>query len=411
MLVLRGGMVLDGTGSAPRAASVVVAGDRIEDVLSADAPPPAGALVEDVSGCLVTPGLVDAHTHLFLAGQIFAEMGYERELLKDSLPLRTLRGAAHARLMLDHGVTTVRDVCTEGAGFADVALRRAIEAGLCEGPRLHPSGPGIGITGGYYPTGWAPGLCLPMGCSIVDSADAARREVRAQIEHGVSWIKVFADWAGSEPVTGDRFVAPTFTREELLAIVDEAARRHRRVAAHVMSDAGARHAIECGVASLEHMGDFSRETLDLAAARGVFLVPTLSVFRHGIAHVTDEKTRVRARQQWERATAVFAEARAAGARIAAGSDIGAYPHAEGSLSELGIYMELGMSPAEAVRAATSEGAALLGTDDGGRIAKGMAADLCVFAGAGDPRGALARLPVLVILAGKVVRGEPPAEPR
>jgi len=411
MLVLRGGMILDGTGSPPRPASVVVAGDRIEDVLSADAPPPAGARVEDVSGCLVTPGLVDAHTHLFLTGQLLDEMGYERELTKDSLPLRTLRGAAHARLMLDHGVTTVRDVCTEGAGFADVALRQAIEAGMCEGPRLHPSGPGIGITGGYYPTGWAPGLCLPMGCSIVDGAEAARREVRAQIAHGASWIKVFADWAGSEPVNRASFVAPTFTREELMAIVDEATRRHRRVAAHVMSDAGARQAIECGVASLEHMGDFSRETLDLAAARGVFLVPTLSAFRHRFAHVTDDKLRTRASRRWERSAAVFAEARAAGARVVAGSDIGSYPHAEGSLSEIGIYMELGMSPAEAVRAATSEGAALLGTDDAGRIAAGMAADLCAFAGAGDPRAALARRPVLVIQAGKVVRGEPPAEPR
>src|SRR5262245_36290273 len=126
MLVLRGGTIIDGTGAAPRAASVVVNGDRIADVLAADAPPPAGAQVEDLSGCLIVPGLVDAHTHLFLEGKLLDEMGYERELLKDSLPLRTLRGAAHARLMLDHGFTTVRDVCTEGAAFADVALRQAI---------------------------------------------------------------------------------------------------------------------------------------------------------------------------------------------------------------------------------------------------------------------------------------------
>jgi imidazolonepropionase-like amidohydrolase len=307
--------------------------------------------------------------------------------------------------MLDHGVTTVRDVCTEGAGYADVALRQAQADGLCDGPRVFPSGPGIGVTGGYYPMGWAPGLCLPMGCAIVDGPEAARREVRAQIAHGVAWIKVFADWSGAEPVTGAGFVAPTFTRDELAAIVDEAARHHRRVAAHVMSDAGARQAIDCGVASLEHMGDFSRETLDLAAARGVALVPTLSVFHHRLGTTAGPKQERFARR-WRRAAETFVQARAAGARIVAGSDIGAYPHADGSLSELGLYMELGMSPMEALRTATSAAATLLGVPDAGTIAPGMAADLCAFAYAGDAAAALVRRPKLVVQAGRIVRAAP-----
>src|SRR5262249_30307461 len=154
------------------------------------------------------------------------------------------------------------DVCTEGAGYADVALREAIAQGLIEGPRVLPSGPGIGITGGYLPQGFAPGVCVPSGCAIVDGPDAARREVRQQVSHGVAWIKVFADWFYTDPVTGESRELPTFPPPELHAVVDEARRRGVEVAAHATSDAGARHAIDAGVNSLEHLGPLSRQTLD-----------------------------------------------------------------------------------------------------------------------------------------------------
>src|SRR3954469_12795750 len=145
-LVLQGAFLTDGTGPL-RPGTLLVEGDRITDVLSPGEPVPSGVELLDLRGHVLTPGLIDAHTHMFLNADIESEGAYELEILKVSLPLRTLRGAAHARDMLDQGFTTIRDVCTEGAGYADVALRDAIAAGLCEGPRLVPSGPGIGITG------------------------------------------------------------------------------------------------------------------------------------------------------------------------------------------------------------------------------------------------------------------------
>src|SRR6266545_173327 len=147
-------------GGALRPATVVVEGDRIAAVLGPDEPPPPGVALADLAADLLVPGLIDCHTHLCI-DDITVPMAYERELLRSSLPLRTLRAAARGRLMLDHGFTTVRDVCTEGAGYADVALAEAVEARLCEGPRVVPCGPGIAITGGYMPSGLAPGVCIP----------------------------------------------------------------------------------------------------------------------------------------------------------------------------------------------------------------------------------------------------------
>ncbi|HZX00660.1 MAG TPA: amidohydrolase family protein, partial [Bacilli bacterium] len=264
-LLLRGGLLCDGA-APPAPGALLLDEGLIAEVITGAAPASIeGARTIDLAGALLVPGLIDAHTHLISGGDMDA---YDRELLKDSLPLRTLRAAANARLALDHGVLTMRDLCTEGAGYADVALRDAIRAGLSEGPRVVPAGPGLGITGGYLPGGYAPGVCVPAGCAIVDGPDAARREVRLQVSHGVEWIKVFADWTVDDPRTGEHRALPTFTRPELEAIVDEARRRGRSVAAHVTSDEGAREAIACGVASIEHMGDLSRETLDAAAAAG-----------------------------------------------------------------------------------------------------------------------------------------------
>jgi len=408
MRVLRGALLCDGT-APPARGSIVVDGGRIAAVVDAAAPPPPDAEIVDAAHLLITPGLIDAHTHLFLSGDLERPMAYERELIRDALPLRALRGAYHGRLALGHGVTTVRDVCTEGAGYADVALRDAIAAGWCEGPRVVPCGPGIGITGGYMPSGVAPGVCVPSGCAIVDGADAARREVRTQVTHGAAWIKVFADWACSDPAGGAPSVRPTFTGAELEAIVDEAARRGRRVAAHATSDAGARHAIACGVASLEHIGPHARETFDLAAARGVAVVPTLAALDYLAETAAEGPRRDELRRRRDAAAEGFATARAAGARIVCGTDIGCYPHARGARGELRMYMQLGMSGLEALRTATVDAAALLGLDDIGRLAAGRAADLCGFAIVGGPDddrldlpATLAAAPALVLRAGNVV---------
>lgn len=398
-LVLRGALVCDGA-AAPAAATVVVR----ERLVAAVEPPGISVHAEQVvelAGHLLVPGLIDAHTHLLMAGDVD---GYEKELLKDGLPLRTLRAAAHARMALDHGFLTLRDVCTEGAGYADVALREAIRAGVCEGPRILPSGPGIGITGGYLPRGFAPGVCVPSGCAIVDGEDAARREVREQVSYGVAWIKVFADWPSSDATTGESKDRPTFTRGELGAIVDEAERRGVRVAAHVTSDAGARQAIEAGVASLEHMGSLTRETLDAAAARGVALVPTLSVLEQMLEHlpVADETRRDRARRRIEASRAAFAHALAAGVTIVCGTDIGVFPHSIGSRGELALLADYGMSAIGALAAATRNAADLLRLAPLGRIEPGAPADLCAFAGTALETAIVER-PVLVLQSGRIIR--------
>jgi imidazolonepropionase-like amidohydrolase len=402
-ILLRGARLCDGS-ALPAHGSLLLEGGAVAAVLDPGAPPVEGARVIDLPGALVVPGLADVHTHLVLGGDTEA---YERELLKDSLPLRALRAAANARLALDHGVLTMRDVCTEGAGYADVALRDAIRAGLAEGPRVVPSGPGIGITGGYLPMGVAPGVCIPTGCAMVDGPDAARREVRAQVSYGVEWIKVFADWP--EVATGHRDprVLVTFTQPELFAICDEARRRGRRVAAHVTSDAGARQAIACGAASLEHMGDLTRETLDAAAAADVTLVPTLSVL-HDLRPAASPARQEGRKRFLDDAARAFERALASGVRIACGTDIGCFPHARGSLGELGLMMALGMRPLAALRAATSDAAALLGLPSIGRLSPGATADLAIFAmaeGSDDLGEALEKKPVMVIQAGRVVRGK------
>jgi imidazolonepropionase-like amidohydrolase len=192
-------------------------------------------------------------------------------------------------------------------------------------------------------------------------------------------------------------VSVTFTRDELSAIVDEARRKGRGVAAHVNSDAGARQAIECGVASIEHLGELTRATLDEIAARGIFVVPTLSVMKHYADNPPSERLRERRKKRWDTTVASFALARAAGVRLVCGSDIGAYPHALGALSELRLYMELGMSASEALTSATSAAAAMLGVEDGGRVAPGMAADLCVWSGE-----LAAAPPTVVVRAGRVI---------
>ncbi len=408
-LLLRGGWICDGA-EPPRPATVVAENGKIKNVLPPGASPgdlPADARTIDLPGHLITPGLIDCHTHLFSSADSAQEGAYERELLKDSLELRTLHGAAHAKRLLHEGFTTARDVCTEGAGYADVALGHAVKQGWCEGPAIIPCGPGIGITGGYMPMYYAPGVNAPMGCAIVDGPDAIRREVRTQISHGVAWIKAFTDWPVTDRQRWRTEVRPTFTVAELTALVDEAARHGRRVAAHADSDAGVMQAIACGAASIEHLGNLSRETLDAVAGKSVFIIPTLSVQEQMMQSQTDVPRRERMQRRLEALLAALGRALAAGVRIALGTDIGAYPHEKGSLSELRLMMTGGMTPLQALAAGTRDAAVLLQLPEKGVLAVGAHADFCAFKFSGEMPDLAAIFtggpPALVIQGGRVVK--------
>jgi imidazolonepropionase-like amidohydrolase len=400
-LILDGALVLSPDGDRwLEGRAVLLVDGRIAAVApraELDAPPDAQVL--DLAGLHVIPGLIDLHTHLLL--HPYDEAAWDDQVLREALELRTIRAVAAARATLEAGFTTIRDLGTEGAGYADVALRDAVVQGLTPGPRVVPVTRAIVATGCYAPAGFDARWDVPQGAQEVTGVDEMRRTVREQIRHGAEWIKVYADSPrGGAPAT------PTFTLEELRAAVDEAGSAGLRVAAHASTDAGMRRALEAGVATIEHGSGATPATLRYMAERGAVLCPTLATAEamaryEGWKPGEAEPTRVSQARELVRA------ARAAGVSIACGSDAGVFDHGDNA-RELELLVEYGCAPADALRAATSGAATVLGRRDLGRIDKEARADLVVTRG--DPLadvGAL-RQPVLVLTDG-VVRVDRRAE--
>src|SRR5438309_10591204 len=212
---------MEGRGGAVISpAVVVVRGNKIESVGGAA---PAGAQVIDLGDVTLLPGLIDAHTHVLLQGDITAE-DYDKQLFHESLPYRALRATKALKIALGHGFTTIRDVETEGAMYTDVDLKRAINNGVIAGPRMVVSTRAMSVTGGYGPSGYAPDVTYPMGVQIVDGVDQARKAVREQIAHGADWIKVYADRSYFIAKDGTLSLIPTFSAEEMEAIGEESHR-------------------------------------------------------------------------------------------------------------------------------------------------------------------------------------------
>ncbi len=384
------------TGTLVNDAVILVEGDRIKAVGPGLAIEP-GAMVIDLGAATLLPGLIDAHTHLMAA----AEDGYAEMLLTKSQAYRALEGAAHARRTLHAGFTTVRDTENEGSGYADVALRDAIARGLVEGPRMLVSTRGIAAVGNYQPFGVSSDLPdFPHGAQMVSGVEDCRRAVREQIGQGADLIKVYADWEH-----------PTLTVEELRVVVEEAHKAGRRVAAHATTVEGIRNAVAAGVDSIEHLLFADRPTLELLAEKGVWLVPTLSPFVYQLAGVTDEARRQRGEEFVRSIQERVRTAKEVGVKIAAGSDA-----SEGDLHgtnarEIVALHEAGLSTLEAIRAATTTAAELLGLQDEiGALEPGKHAD--VIAVAGDPLTdihALERV-VFVMKGGAVVKREGGALP-
>ncbi|MBI1850382.1 MAG: amidohydrolase family protein [Planctomycetes bacterium] len=382
-------------------AVVVIDGDSIAEVRT-DGSVPDGATVIDLSKKSVLPGLIDAHTHVLLQGDATSE-DYEAQILKESVAYRALRATAAVRIALHHGFTTLRDLGTEGAGYADVDLKHAIDRGIVEGPRLFVVTKAIAPTGAYPVLGFAWELEMPKGVETVDGADMARRVVRDQVAHGADWIKIYADRSYYKDASGHFASIPNFTLDEMRALVDESHRLRRRIAAHSMTPSGHAIALAAGVDSIEHGDVLSDDNVRLMAEHGVFLCPTLTVG----AFVAPVRSKTNAIwKDLEMASGEsFKRALAAGVPIAFGTDAGGFDWDKvNQAEEFRRMVALGMTPWQAIRSATVVAAKLLEREGKlGSLAPGAAADL--VATSGDP---LADVSVLehvdwVMKAGALVR--------
>jgi len=369
---IRCGRLLDvRTGTLTEGAVVIVRGERIESVLGPGGAVPAGAVVYDLSRRTVLPGLIDAHTHTFLQPG-----DYDVQLLKQSLPRRTLQAAASARALLLAGFTTIRDLETEGAMYGDAALRDAIADGVVPGPRMQVATRAISTTGNYALLGYAPEVIVPKGVQIADGPFEIRKAVREQISFGADWIKVYGDYRTFKPSGEIVDLRVTMTPEEMSALVDEAGRRHRPVAAHCYGDEAARQAIRAGVRSVEHGLFLDETTFRMMIDRSVYYCPTLAAY-----YKSWEATPTPA---WKKVVdghrESFQRALRMKVRIASGSDAGDFPPAEAA-SELELMVKYGMQPLRALQAATLVDAELLGWQDRiGSIEPGKLADLIAVDG-------------------------------
>ena len=354
---------------------IVVEGDRIREIGETV---PAGATVIDLSDLTVMPGLIDGHTHVLLQGDA-TSAEYDAQILGESLPYRALRASRAMRISLEHGFTTLRDVGNEGGGFADVDLKRAVENGVIVGPRLFVSTKALAPTGAYPLQAGAWEVKLPKGVEMCDGPVACRAAVRDQIAHGADWIKVYADRSYYQLPDGQFRSLPNFTVEELTAIVDQAHRTGRKVAAHSITPSGHSIALAAGVDSIEHGDVLDDATIKTMVERRIYWCPTLTVtdFVAGPRSSTNpiwEELRLAAH-------ATFARALAAGVPIVLGTDAGGFPWDEiNQAEELRRYVELGMTPWQALRTATVTAAEMLGEEGSvGTISPGARADIVAMA--------------------------------
>jgi imidazolonepropionase-like amidohydrolase len=401
LILLKPARVFDGIALQPHDGWVVlVRGERIEAAgPTKDVRVPANARVIELPGATLLPGLIDAHTHLLL--HPYNETSWNDQVLKEPLALRVVRAANHARSTLLAGFTTIRDLGTEGAGYADVGLKQAIDEGLTPGPRLVVVTRAIVATGSYAPRGFAPEVRVPQGAEEADGEDGLIRVVRDQIGRGADWIKVYAD----SPWGPTGKAQPTFSVAELTRIVETARSAGCPVAAHATTKEGMRRAALAGVATIEHGDGGDAEVFRLMANRGVALCPTLAAgeamsrYRGWRQGTGPEPAEIKSKR------AAFKEALAAGVTIANGSDVGVFAHGD-EAHELELLVDFGMKPAPALRSATSVNAKVLHMDNRlGAVKPGLLADL--IAVDGDPTRDIKVLrKVRLVIKGGVIYREP-----
>ena len=393
MLDVRAGRYVEG-------AAILIQGERIKEVgLAAELSSrlPKDAQVIDLGAATLLPGLIDCHTHL-MARIPEGDDGYILNLATKSLAFRALEGAANAHITLQAGYTSVRDVENEGSGYADVALRDAINEGLVPGPRMAVATRAIAAAGQYNPFGVSPDLNdFPTGAQMISGIEEARRAVREQIGHGADLIKVYADWE-----------YPTLTVEELRVIVEEAHKLHRRVAAHATTAEGIRNALNAGVDSIEHGHGADQQDVELMKSKGVFWIPTVGVIDANLAKPTaqpaSDERRERRKHFLDAIQRGIQQGLSLGVKMAAGFDAAEADGQGKNADELVALVKRGFTPLGAIRATTTTAAEVLGWEDRvGALEAGKFAD--IIAVQGDP---IADISVLqhvsfVMKGGSVVR--------
>ncbi|WP_412069524.1 amidohydrolase family protein [Rubrivirga sp. IMCC43871] len=394
-LLLRPDRVFD--GEAMHAGwAVLTQGDTIAAV-GPGLRAPAGARVVDLPGTTLLPGLIEGHSHLLL--HPYDETGWTDQVLRESVAERVARGVMHARAGLMAGWTTTRDLGSEGAGYADVGLRDAIDKGAIPGPRLLVAGPALVATGSYGPKGFRPDMDVPLGAEEADGPDLVRI-TRRQIGGGVDWVKLYADYRW-----GPRGEArPTFSEAEIRTVVETAASSGRDVVAHASTADAMLRAVRAGVRTIEHGDAGTAEVWAEMAARGTWLCPTLAAVEaiseyQGWDGTAPEPPRLALKRRQ------FAAALAAGVPMCVGSDVGVFDHGD-QAREAELMVAYGMAPLDVLRAATAGNAEMLRMADAiGAIRPGLAADLVAVTG--DPSAAVSALRAvrLVVQAGRVVREE------
>ena len=372
--VINCGKLLDSkTGVVKENQHILIKGNQ---VISISSSPIQADSVINLSDYFVMPGLIDCHTHVLLQADITSE-DYDVQILKESIPYRTIRATRSAEQSLLNGFTTIRDLGTEGAGFADVDIKKAINKGVIGGPRMFVSTLAINTTG-HYPiktSDYAWELHLPKGLQEITGADEARRAVRQQIEQGADWIKIYADRGYYKLADGSFRSLPNFTNEEINAIGDETIRSRKKLAAHAMTRDGILGAIHAGATSIEHGSGMDEECMKLMVEKGVYWCPTLFVNEY----VAEGRAKMGSPINLyfkQSIQSTFKKAIAMGVKLAYGTDIGGYDWSLPQAKDFTYFVEWGLTPIQAIQTATTTAAELLGMQGKiGEIKEGAFADI------------------------------------